>query len=111
MPQYAPGYLLFRREATVFAQPFDAGRLALSGGPVQVAGEVGFNATNGRGHSTSPKNGTLIYFQAPSGSWSGRARGHKPTGSSAGTIAPADCWPSRANRDRTATWTRLPMRS
>ena len=72
-PQYAPGYLLFRRDATVLAQPFDAARLALSGGPVQIAGDIGFNLTNGRGFYSVSQNGTLIYFQGASGAGTGRS--------------------------------------
>jgi Tol biopolymer transport system component len=40
-PLYAaPGYLLFNRGGTVYAQPFDAGTLELSGEPVRVADGV-----------------------------------------------------------------------
>ena len=40
-PLYAaPGYLLFNRGGTVFAQPFDADTLELSGEPVRVADGV-----------------------------------------------------------------------
>jgi serine/threonine protein kinase/Tol biopolymer transport system component len=73
-PQYASGFLVFRRDATVLAQPFDAESLTLSGGPVQLAGEVAFNATNGRGAFAVSQQGTLTYFQAPAGTLSGRAR-------------------------------------
>jgi serine/threonine protein kinase/Tol biopolymer transport system component len=72
-PQYAPGYLLFRRDATVLAQPFDAGRLTLSGGPAQIAGDIGFNLTNGRGFFSVSQAGTLIYFQGSGGDGTGRA--------------------------------------
>lgn len=72
-PQYAPGYVLFRRDATVLAQPFDAGRLTLSGGPVQIAGDIGFNLTNGRGYYSVSQTGTLIYFQGSSGAGTGRS--------------------------------------
>ncbi len=72
-PQYAPGYLLFRRDATVLAQPFDAASLSLSGGPVQIAGDVGFNLTNGRGFYSVSQAGTLIYFQGAGGVGTGRA--------------------------------------
>ena len=47
--------VLFRRDATVLAQPFDAASLALSGGPVQIAGDVGFNLATGAGITASPK--------------------------------------------------------
>jgi serine/threonine protein kinase/Tol biopolymer transport system component len=73
-PQYGSGYLIFRRDATVLAQPFDSARLVLSGGPVQLAGEVGFNAANGRGAFSVSQQRELIYFQAPAGTVSGRAR-------------------------------------
>lgn len=72
-PQYAPGYLLFRRDATVLAQPFDPERLTLSGGPAQIAGDIGFNLTNGRGYYSVSQSGTLIYFQGSSGAGTGRA--------------------------------------
>src|SRR5262249_2894007 len=36
----APGYLLFNRANTVFAQPFDARKLALAGEPIRVADGV-----------------------------------------------------------------------
>ena len=38
---YASGYLIFANEGVLFAQPFDAGRLELSGDPVQIADQVG----------------------------------------------------------------------
>ena len=72
-PQYAPGYLLFRRDATVLAQPFDAENLALAGGPVQIAGDIGFNLTNGRGFYSVSQDGTLIYFQGSGGAGTGRS--------------------------------------
>jgi Tol biopolymer transport system component len=41
---------------------------------VQLAGDVAFNAANGRSGFDVSQQGTLIYFQAPSGTLSGRAR-------------------------------------
>jgi serine/threonine protein kinase len=38
----APGYLLFVRDRTLFAQPFDVKSLRLSGEPTAVAGDVAF---------------------------------------------------------------------
>jgi Tol biopolymer transport system component len=72
-PQYSAGYLLLRREATVLAQPFDAQRLTLSGGPAQIAGDIGFNLANGRGYYSVSQAGTLIYFQGASGAATGRS--------------------------------------
>src|SRR5215468_9969869 len=42
---YVPdGYLLFLRDRTLMAQPFDASKLQLTGEPIRVAEEVGFDA-------------------------------------------------------------------
>jgi len=57
-----PGYLVFHRANTVYAQPFDAGKLALTGEPVRLADEVG--SANGRGNFAVSPNGVLAYFQS-----------------------------------------------
>ena len=57
------GYLLFHRDKAVYAQPFDAKTLALSGEPARVADEVTFDAGNGRGHFSVVADGALAYFQ------------------------------------------------
>jgi len=60
-PDVAPGIgrLLFVRDATLFAQPFDAGRLQLSGDPVRVAEAVG-SFLDGAFFSAST-NGVLVF--------------------------------------------------
>lgn len=50
--RYSQGYLLFLREATLMAQPFDAGRLTLSGEPVPIAEQI-------LSTGTSPPNGVF----------------------------------------------------
>lgn len=60
----APGYLVFHREATLFAQPFDADTLALEGEPVHIADQLVFSGANGRGHFDVSQNGVLLYFQS-----------------------------------------------
>ena len=70
----APGYLVFRREATVLAQAFDAGGLKLSGAPVQIAGGMAFNPVNGRGSFDVSQNGALIFFQGAAASGTGRGQ-------------------------------------
>jgi len=67
-----PGYLLFHREASLFAQPFDPGNGALSGEPVHVADEVFSNPANGRGSFDVSQNGVLLYYQG-TGATAGRA--------------------------------------
>jgi Tol biopolymer transport system component len=72
---YAPGYLFFHREATLFAQPFNAKKLAFSGDAVHVADGLGFNSGDGRGNFDVSQNGTLIYFQgATAAAASGRGQ-------------------------------------
>ena len=40
---YAAGFLLYVREQTLMAQPFDAAKLSTTGDPVPIAGSVGYN--------------------------------------------------------------------
>src|SRR5215510_6873546 len=56
-----PGFLLFLRLGTLMAQPFDASRLRLTGEPVRVADEVGYNPFNSRNTITVSDNGVLAY--------------------------------------------------
>jgi serine/threonine protein kinase len=68
------GYLLYHRQATLFAQPFDANAFRFTGDPAQLVGELS-TATNGFGKFSASGNGALIYFQGLVGaSTSGRAR-------------------------------------
>src|SRR5207253_6548727 len=62
-----PGYVVFHREATLFAQPFDAKKLMLTGDPLHVADQVAFASTNGRGNFDVSQNGVLTYFQDQGG--------------------------------------------
>jgi Tol biopolymer transport system component/predicted Ser/Thr protein kinase len=71
---YAPsedkehGYLLFLRDSTLMAQPFDAARLALAGEPVPVPGaeRIGITAY-GFGRFTTSSNGALAYVVGAEG--------------------------------------------
>jgi Tol biopolymer transport system component len=59
----APGYLLFSREQTLVAQPFDAERLELTGEAVPVAEDVQSNyaAVGGLTAFAASQNGVLAY--------------------------------------------------
>ena len=57
-----PGYLVFQRENTVYAQAFQAGKLALTGEPVRLADEVAYGS-NGQGSFAVSPTGVLVYFQ------------------------------------------------
>jgi serine/threonine protein kinase/Tol biopolymer transport system component len=58
---YAAGHLFFRRETTLVGQPFDANRLALSGTPVVVGEDVGFNGITYQGLFSVSASGTVAY--------------------------------------------------
>jgi len=69
-PQYAPsadphaGYLLFMRESTLMAQPFDNARLELKGQATPVAEQVGDNggSAGGYGAFSASANDILVYL-------------------------------------------------
>jgi len=54
------GFLLFLRDGTLMAQPFDARKLALAGEPVPIAEQVG-SVPYGYGHFTASDTGALAY--------------------------------------------------
>jgi serine/threonine protein kinase len=56
-----PGYLLFVREGTLFAQRMDAKTFQLEGEPLAVAQDVAFNERNGRHAVFVSQNGVLVY--------------------------------------------------
>jgi eukaryotic-like serine/threonine-protein kinase len=57
------GYLLFLRDSTLMAQPFDAAGLVLAGEPAPVPGAERIGTTNyGYGRFTTSSNGALAYM-------------------------------------------------
>ena len=56
-----PGYLLFLRNETLMAQPFDANALKLTGEQVPVAEQIAFNPGLGRGAFSVSENGVLAF--------------------------------------------------
>jgi len=59
--RYASGHLVFLRETTLFAQPFDAERLTLSGNPVPLAERIRINTGSGAGQFSISNIGMLVY--------------------------------------------------
>ncbi len=57
----APGYLLFTRQSTLFAQPFDASTLTLRDRAIPIAEGVGRSTDAGISHFTVSQTGTLAY--------------------------------------------------
>ncbi|HLL75094.1 MAG TPA: protein kinase [Pyrinomonadaceae bacterium] len=56
-----PGYLLYAREGTLVARPFDAAGLELTGEAVPVVKQIGFTLSNARAHFSVSETGTLLY--------------------------------------------------
>ncbi len=56
-----PGFLLFVRQGTLFAQRFDAKALTLAGQPVRLADDVTTSSTLGRTAFSASDTGTLAY--------------------------------------------------
>jgi serine/threonine-protein kinase len=59
-PRYAAGQLVFSRQGTLFAAPFDAERLQLTGQPRPVVADVSAHANGGAGFDLSPA-GALVF--------------------------------------------------
>lgn len=79
-----PGYLLFMREQTLLAQPFDPRTLGTTGEAVPVAERVNFQHGRSQGDFSASQNGALVYGSAwdagagPQLSWldrSGKVKG------------------------------------
>ncbi len=58
-----PGYLLFVRDWTLMAQPFDAERLQLTGEPFQVADQLTYSIYSGQGAFSVSDTGVLAYIR------------------------------------------------
>ncbi len=67
----APGFLLFVRDGTLMAQPFDADKLATTGEPQAVAEHVAWFSGTQHGMFAASQTGTLLYQQ---GAGSGASR-------------------------------------
>ena len=58
---YSQGYLLFGREGTLMAQPFDAKGLETVGGAFPIAQQIQYNSSGTRGVFSVSENGVLAY--------------------------------------------------
>jgi eukaryotic-like serine/threonine-protein kinase len=61
MAQYASGHLLFLRGQTLMAQPFNQGRMELSGEPQPIAEHVAVSGSSIRAMFSASETGTLVY--------------------------------------------------
>ena len=64
---YSAGHLLFMREHSLIAQPFDVTRLELSGDPFPIADRVFYDPSFNRAIFSASVNGLLIYQQGVAG--------------------------------------------
>ncbi|MGH7582941.1 MAG: protein kinase domain-containing protein [Gemmatimonadales bacterium] len=62
----SPGYLLYARNETVLAAPFDIGALRITGPPVAVVQDVAMEPASGLAAFGVSRNGTLAYITASS---------------------------------------------
>jgi serine/threonine protein kinase/Tol biopolymer transport system component len=67
---YSSGYLLFLRDQTLLAQPFDSTKLELSGEPTPIAEHIAVNGATGAPDFSAADNGALVYQTGEaSGTW------------------------------------------
>ena len=70
MAVYASGHLLFLREQTLMAQPFDLSRLELDGDPVPITDRVGMNGSTAHPLFSVSQNGAVVYQSGDAeGNW------------------------------------------
>ncbi len=60
-PVYGSGYVIYVRQSTLFAHPFDTTRLAPAGEPVPIAEDVRTFPLNGRSAFSVSSTGVLVY--------------------------------------------------
>jgi eukaryotic-like serine/threonine-protein kinase len=58
-----PGFLIFNREDTLYAQPFNWKKLAVSGEPTRIADNVYNDPPNDWSHFTASLNGVLAFYR------------------------------------------------
>jgi Tol biopolymer transport system component len=58
---YVSGYLLFVRDSTLMAQPFDASRLHTTGDAVAIAEQVDYFGSTASSRFSASRNGTLVF--------------------------------------------------
>lgn len=89
MAIYVPDYLLFLREQTLMAQPFNARRLETTGPPVPIAEHVAIHTGINRPMFSASDNGVLVYETGSlQGGW--RLSWFTREGKPAGTVGDVD---------------------
>jgi serine/threonine protein kinase len=83
---YANGYLLFVRERTLMAQPFDAGKAKTTGDAVPLAEEIDYLPNGNQGQFSVSQNGVLVYTSGAGGGGRLQLTWLDRTGKSLGTV-------------------------
>jgi dipeptidyl aminopeptidase/acylaminoacyl peptidase len=100
-PVYAaPGYLLYHREGTLYAQPFDADGLALQGDAFRIADGLPHVETGAAAFAAS-QSGALLYKNAANRSLAPVASGARTDGGIGGP--PPLSWVSRGGQTQAAS--------
>jgi hypothetical protein len=63
----SPGLLLYMKETTLMAQPFDAGKARTTGDAIPIAEQVNFVSRASQGSFSVSENGALVYASAAMG--------------------------------------------
>jgi Tol biopolymer transport system component len=86
---YAAGHLLFVRDGTLLAQPFDPGHATLSGEPASIASSVAnWAANSGLAWFDVSTGGTLAYLSGPTASGAMQLAWVDRKGGQIGTVGP-----------------------
>ena len=92
-----PGYLLFSRDGTLLAQPFDAGALRVTGDPTPISDNVWLHRATGNAAFSVSENGNVVYQAGPNPA---RLTWRDRSGRETGTVgAPALFGRPRISRD------------
>jgi len=98
---YASGYLIYVREKTLMAQPFNVGELETRGDAVPIAEAIEFDLNYNRATFSASQNGVLIY-QASSGDAGIQLEWFDRRGESMGKVLePGDHWTATLSPDGT----------
>jgi Tol biopolymer transport system component len=93
-PGSGTGHLLFYRDGTVLAQPFNPTKLELSGDPVPIAEAVG--SADGSGFFSASTNGVLTYVEGNGGAGNTQLTWFNQEGKNLGTIGEPGIFSSSA---------------
>src|SRR5262249_43913491 len=108
----APGYILFVRDQTLMAQPFDVARLRSTGDASPIAEHVDYIATTFQGQFAASQTGLVAFYSGVGGgevelTWLDRQG--KQLGTFGTPGAPA--WPAIAPNERTVAEARVDLRT